>query len=250
MKKITIICEKQMKMDKQLATFFHGWLMRQLDENFVVELHQTGTNPYTLFTKETATTVEFIIALLNQQAAEKISSRLLHSELHSFNLTSSTQKEFKIIEKNISELDEKDLADIFYRPEIIGNTFQIKFLTPTSFKSEGEYTLLPDLRLLLQSLMKKYSFAFEGNERVDRELLQELCATTRIISHRLSSDYYQIHRSFIPAFKGEIRIRCKGNQTIVNYLAMLLRFAEYSGVGIKTSMGMGAVQTRCERRKK
>lgn len=35
---------------------------------------------------------------------------------------------------------------------------------------------------------------------------------------------------------------CHGSQTLTNYVAVLLKFAEYSGVGVKTSMGMGAIK--------
>ena len=43
-------------------------------------------------------------------------------------------------------------------------------------------------------------------------------------------------------------IRVSGTKTMANYAHLLLRFGEYSGVGIKTGMGMGAVK-RVEKEK-
>ena len=85
---------------------------------------------------------------------------------------------------------------------------------------------------------------FEGTEHVDVELLEEICRQTKITGYRVSSSYYPVHNVRIPGFIGEVRFKCRGNQTLRNYVAMLLHFAEYAGVGIKTSMGMGAVSLK------
>ena len=52
----------------------------------------------------------------------------------------------------------------------------------------------------------------------------------------------------IPAYKGNITVKMKGNDTISRYARLLFSFGEYSGVGIKSAIGMGAM--KCFDRKK
>lgn len=239
MKQIIITCSVKQKPENNLAAFFHGWLLNQLSPNFVTQIHQSGLNPISICVKKYDKKIHFIISLLNQEASKETESLLLSENLKEIELKNSRQKYFTILAKSAKTLEEKDLANIFYRNDV-NNTFDIQFTSPTSFKSQGEYVFLPDLRLFFQSLMKKYSASFSASESIDTEMLEELIEHTKIVSYHLSSSYYKIHTSFVPGFIGRVRIRCKGNQTIANYLAMLLKFGEYSGVGIKTGMGMGA----------
>ena len=45
----------------------------------------------------------------------------------------------------------------------------------------------------------------------------------------------------IPGFQGEVTIKINGPQQMVNMAWMLAEFGTYSGVGIKTSLGMGGM---------
>ena len=45
----------------------------------------------------------------------------------------------------------------------------------------------------------------------------------------------------IPAFVGNIRIKIKGTIASKNLINLLLDFGTYSGVGLKTSLGMGGI---------
>ena len=46
----------------------------------------------------------------------------------------------------------------------------------------------------------------------------------------------------IPAFLGTVTLKIDGPQQMVNLIHLLLRFGEFSGVGIKCAMGMGAIE--------
>lgn len=41
-----------------------------------------------------------------------------------------------------------------------------------------------------------------------------------------------------------IKLKCTGNKEFRSLMNMLIKFGEYSGVGIKNSMGMGAIRLR------
>ena len=45
----------------------------------------------------------------------------------------------------------------------------------------------------------------------------------------------------IPSFIGNIDIYIRGPQTMTNLVNLLISFAKFSGIGIKTSIGMGGI---------
>ena len=100
---------------------------------------------------------------------------------------------------------------------------------------------MPDIRLLLQSLMKKYSE--DGSDAMqDEETLNQLVDAYEPNRYRLYSLPFPMGDINIPAFSGDLSFRMHGAETMCRYVRMLLRFGEFSGVGIKCSMGMGAIQ--------
>ena len=44
-----------------------------------------------------------------------------------------------------------------------------------------------------------------------------------------------------PGFEGELSLRLNGNSVQRDRIALLLRYAAYTGVGAKTALGMGGV---------
>lgn len=49
---------------------------------------------------------------------------------------------------------------------------------------------------------------------------------------------------------GKITIKIRGTQTMTNFANMLFKFGNYSGVGIKTSIGMGAIYANQKQRRR
>lgn len=244
MKKIILECDKTItKYDNKLPVYFQGWLMEHISPEIADNWHNDGLKPYSLSVVEEHKKISFEINLFTNDAINVVEELLLGDDMSEIKLESSFQKVFRILSKDTQELSKKELSDIFYRSES-NNQFTIKFLSPTSFKTNGEYHMFPDIRLLLQSIMRKYNFVYENSSEIDEDLFNELVSKTKIVSYRTFSSYHPIHKTYIPGFKGDIKIRCKGNQTIVNYLAMLMEFSNFSGVGIKNTMGMGAIQTK------
>lgn len=240
MEKIRIFCDNLGSKDYKLAVFFHAWLMDQLESDEASLMHLNGTKPFTVNVVYKYPQVIFEVNLLTEEIAEILSKILLADSLTSFELKSATQKIYHIQNKQVEFLKEEELTAAFYN-EKPQRRIKLLFKTPTSFKSQAEYIFYPDVRLLFQSLMRKYNYIFEGNENIDKELLQSICENVRISKYQLRSNYYSIHQARIPSFTGQITLFCTGTETLVSYVNVLLRFAEYAGIGIKTAMGMGAV---------
>lgn len=237
MKKLKLFIPKQEINTNILSLKLHGFLMAQVDSDYSKKLHHNETNPYSSYVQNTFDGYIWVVTLLTYEAISKCYSWLL--ALKTIPLDGLTSP---ILIKNIDveELTQESLLETF-QEETSEQQFTINFLTPTSFKSQGEYIIFPSIRFIFQSLMQKYSRLIDNSD-FDEELLTYLCRQSRISKYDLKTHYYQVHSSKVPAFRGRVTIKVVGASTMKSYIKMLLTFAEYSGIGIKTSLGMGGVR--------
>ena len=60
--------------------------------------------------------------------------------------------------------------------------------------------------------------------------------------YELRSTSFSLEGVRIPSFVGRMTLKMTGTQTMSNFARMLFDFGCYSGIGIKTALGMGAVR--------
>ena len=148
---------------------------------------------------------------------------------------------YNVCEKRIQKKSKNLFLEEFYN--VKGDKYyNIQFITPTSFKSNGRYMIFPDLRLMYKSLMKKYSASSTDMDMYDEDTLEQLIESSEITRYRLQSTVFPLEGVVIPSYKGSLSIRLHGNDTISRYARLLFSFGEYSGIGIKSSIGMGALK--------
>ena len=243
MEQLIITCQKNSEeyVDRKLAVYFYGWLVGKLDPEMIDRFHETGVNPLSIYVDEDRKNVRFHLGLLNDEVIEQVRLIFNDENMTTISLESSSQKSFEIIKKESRELTAKELSKRFYVDEAEG-WHNVRIVTPMAFKSHGEYRFLPDVRLFLQSLMKKYTYLDEGTEKIDKDLLDELCRHVQISGFRIHSQRYFIHHAYVTGFCGNFILKCSGSQTLKNYLKILLAVGEFTGAGVKTSLGMGAIQ--------
>ena len=241
-----MLAELRMELAPDSADFgyfqssnLHGVLMEQIDSGYAQTLHEQGLKPYSQYLtgKEKK---EWRIKTLTKEAYQQIIAPLLDSGFAQFHIEKK-QIHIKICKKEIQTIAYQDLLEEFYS-EPCGRTIHLEFLTPASFKSAGRYIILPDLHYIYQSLMNKYSAASNELNMYDEETLHQLTGSSVITQYRLKSTSFPLEGIRIPAFKGEVRIKLNGTNTMAKYVRLLARFGEYSGVGIKTAIGMGGMK--------
>ena len=221
----------------QYARKLQGFLLEQIESDYADYLHQQEMNPYTSCLYHQDDQVIWELNLLTQEAIDQIGPVIY--DLAEIKLESIGQA-IEVDQIIIDRLSSKDLAEDFYRKEP-SNYHKILFKTPTSFKQRGHYIPYPDPRLLIQSLMMKVNYIEVGEFEVHPELLEEVVDHVSIAGYNLKTVKFEIHRQKIPSFIGNMTLKVSGNQTLKSYLSYLLTMGEYTGVGIKTSIGMGAV---------
>lgn len=122
----------------------------------------------------------------------------------------------------------------------------LSFQTPTAFKSAGSYQLLPTQRLLMQSLLLKWNGYFGDICPIEDDgggleaLSEGLCYR----SIHLDSQEYTMKHIRIPGIVGEIDFDNRLSGFHRQLSNALLTFGSYSGIGIKTALGMGGLQIK------
>lgn len=223
------------------ASLFHGFIMElaALEGDYADSLHRTPRPPFSQHLEERDGTWQWTVAFLDAKAEELLYAR------HLCNLTELTLTHAGIrvllTERTESVLTDADLGSLFYRGDC-PHLLRMEFITPTAFKSRGEYVIFPSLKHIYQSLTSRYD-AFHHEEGLsDPETLEALSSGTRIIGYSLRTVPFHLEGVKITGFTGYVTL-CHGrNRTLSSLSHALLRYGEYSGVGIKTALGMGGVR--------
>ena len=221
------------------SSLFQGVLMEHINKDYAETIHQTGLHPYSMYISS-HDSLTWIIRTINDDAYHNIIEPLLALDFKSFDLK---KKEITvdITNKSITTITYEDLMKSF-NSDSTDKYIKVSFESPTAFKSNEAYVFMPDIRLVFGSLMRKYSAASSDTDMTDEETLQYITDHTAIQDYKIRSTRFHLEGTRIPSYLGEVTFRFRGTDTMARYARMLLEFGEYSGVGIKCGMGMGAIR--------
>lgn len=240
-----MVARLELVLDSSLINYrnssnLQGVIMENINSDYANILHEQRYNPYSQYVTTKEDKVLWTINTVNNEAYEQIIEKLLKDSFKEFSIKNQ-EEPVKIIEKKLTKKDKSSFLEEFYN--IKGEKhYNIEFITPTSFKSEGRYKIFPDLCLMYKSLMRKYSASTDEMDMYDEDTLEQLAACSEITKYRLQSTVFPMEGIVIPSYKGNITVTLHGNDTISRYARLLFNFGEYSGVGIKSSIGMGAIK--------
>lgn len=222
----------------QSGSIFQGIIMENINTRYADKLHRLPYNPYSQYILKNKEGLYWVISALNQEAYENVMLPLL--ELKTIEIKKKNI-ELKIQDKRLETIQrERFISEELFNSEV-KNSVRFHFVTPTAFKSKNKYVFIPSPRHIYQSLMNKFDSS--GKEEVfSKDLLDELEDKTYISRYHLKSKLYPLEAIKIPSFVGELEIKFETTIEIKKLCHMLGKFAEYSGIGIKSSMGMGAVK--------
>lgn len=125
-------------------------------------------------------------------------------------------------------------ADAFADYEAqLENPYRLTFPVPAAFKQNGRYISLPREELILGNLWRKWNVVFP-----DAPIAQPPQAF--MTDFRIHSASYGLKGVQIPGFCGQLRLAPEAGQA--EELRKLTALARFTGVGIKTALGMGGVK--------
>lgn len=224
----------------RLGPMLQGVLMESIDTDYAEMLHSSPVNPYSQFVvAPAASAVEWHIATLTSEAVERLAKPLLREEFSEF-VVRGLGRSATVSGRSLELLPLSEVVQTFYAAPP-ARRFRVEFVTPTGFKQSGEYVFQPDPRLVFQSLAQKYCAVVDGEEP-EEGLVEEFGRSIRLTAFRVASQQFAIGAARVPGFVGSATFTVRGADSFASYVAALLRFGEFSGCGIKTSMGMGAIR--------
>lgn len=150
--------------------------------------------------------------------------------------------EFKPLEEPVSYKQIVDYS-IFWKNSIEKVSFY--FLSPTSFRRQGQQLLFPLPELIFGNLLNRWnqlsSFPFE---KIDVEEFGRIM----ISQYNLSTEMIKFSNYKVIGFKGKVLYSFPRNLSadLILLIKTMILFAPYAGVGYKTSMGMGQVKVEYE----
>ncbi|MCR5031311.1 MAG: CRISPR-associated endoribonuclease Cas6 [Lachnospiraceae bacterium] len=236
---LEIRLESEGAINLHMASLFQGALMEMLPSEYAESLHISQLHPYTQYIYKKEDSYYWVINCLDEEAYRLILEGCLQNcrelEIKKHDL------KVRLCDRKMTTLSYKELSKSFYMQDS-SPYIHVHFVTPTAFKQQGRYVFFPDLRLIYRSLMSKYDAVVKAEQLLDEETLDELAEQSEIVDYRLRSVNFHLEGVRINSFMGDITIRIHGPQTMANFANMLFRFGAYSGVGIKTGIGMGAIR--------
>lgn len=152
-------------------------------------------------------------------------------------------------EFTIKKFDIKDIMNGFLEKDNLDRFISIKVETPISFKSKNENLIFPDINKFFRSIMIQFDSFFDTYKMYDKETLDFMGNHIKIVDYRLKSTRFHLEKVKIPSFMGEFTLNITGPLPFLQLTHFLLSYGELSGVGVKTSLGMGKYSI-IKRRKK
>ena len=223
-----------------IGSILQGFLMEKIDTEFSEEIHNMQLNPYSQYIIKNGEELIWVINTLDEKSRVEIIDKLSCIE----SVVLKHRKEILKVE-NIS-IDSKSYDELIEGYYMANNSpcIAFKFLTPASFKHSGRYMIYPTPRLIFQSLMMQYNCFSKDIGITLNDFLPLLEDMVKLNNYHLQSTNFSLEGVKIPAFYGELIYMINAPKQIINLVHMLSEFGEYSGVGIKTSIGMGAIRVR------
>ena len=236
------------KLNQAIGSIMQGVLMERIDRDYATYLHKQNLRPYSqyIFFSKKDNCLIWRISALNQQAADEILLPLFNLPYsiflrHKQTRLTTLNKEY-IYENTYENLAQKYLS-LPNNPDK-QKIIDFNFITSTAFKSQGKYIIFPKIHLVLASLLNRWN-AFSQTDFInDKQITSGLQRYLYVADYKLNMRPFSLEGIRVPAFVGTYSVGVVQNDMAQKILAMLSEFAQLSGIGIKTAIGMGAVRTQ------
>jgi CRISPR-associated endoribonuclease Cas6 len=227
----------------------YGALMQKIDPHYADFLHTTGFKPINqyIYTKKNDENIYWTVNLIGKEAAEAFLDILMNT--NSVTLEHH-QTELQVVGREMTkEASEMELVQKYLLEDEAKASVTISTLTPCAFRSNDSYVIIPSPGLIINSAVQKWN-AFATEVAIsDEEAVRQIIDATKITAYKLKSFQYHFKGVKIPSFYGDVTLSMRGPEPMLRLFNLLMHYLEFSGLGIKCSLGMGGVNIT-ERRKK
>jgi CRISPR-associated endoribonuclease Cas6 len=244
LQKIILQCKYggEQKASYNWGSLFHGILLKSLPSDIAEMLHENHLRPFS----------QYVLPSSNQELAwniglwdAEIANHIIQAVLPLVQIElqhKATTLEVTGVQR--SSQNEYEYFNQYFATETLCRRYEIEFLTPCTHKQDGSYVLFPTPELIVKSLNNRYC-AFMQDVSLDApEAMEQIAKHIHIVRYSLHSAVFYLERTKITGYMGRITVVISGTEQLARLAGALLSFAEYSGLGIKTALGMGGVRIR------
>jgi len=235
----TVVPADGQKLSSAMGYPLYAWLLAQLPEEVGAALHQQEalTPAQCLYFDrgrgrwcwQLTLPSEELITML-RPVLEDLQAISLHTGALQITRTDTLQYE-----------SGKALLDAARSLTPMGRRTEIRFLTTTTFKQDGNYVLFPQVRLILQSLVGKWNQLCPEYSLEDADAFHMLERGLAITDYQLRASRFPLKGKKITGFSGSITVTSRLSPPLEELWQLLLLIAPLTGVGIKTALGMGGI---------
>lgn len=214
-------------------------LLERLPQKFGQRVHKDGASPVSQYISLRDGALYWSITLLGEEAEALVGPTLEAC------MPFSIQKDRVTLTPSPEAREQIADADELFHMGILGScVHHLEVCTAAAFKSRGQYRNLPTPRLILQSLMKKWNGCFPDCPIVDEDGqgMEAMAEGLTLKEFRLRDMTYFLKGNPIPGFRGTLTLENHLSGFHQELVDALMIFSGFSGIGIKTTLGMGGVR--------
>jgi CRISPR-associated endoribonuclease Cas6 len=244
LQKIILQCQydEAIKANYNWGSLFHGLLINALPAEVADMLHQSQLRPFS----------QYILPGPEQQLTwtiglwdEVIAGHIVQAVMP----LAKIELEHKGIILNVIgtqrvSQSEKDYFGQFFASDEPCRRYEIEFLTPCTHKQDGFYALFPSPELIVNSLSRRYCAFMQNVSLDDPAAMEQVARHLRVVRYSLRTAVYYLENTKITGYTGRVTLTVSGPEQLARLAGALLSFGGYSGVGIKTALGMGGVAVK------
>lgn len=238
---LTLTCNypKEVQASYNWGSLLHGALMQLLPVDAADALHSGNVRAFSQHIWQTGTQGQLEWHLCTW---DKALGELLCRTLSPITQLPLLHKGITLCITHIS-VNRQPITDFiggFYGAGVPNRYHDVVFITPCTHKQAGQYVLFPSPELIMQNLCIRFSAFSKEFSFDDPQVMADLGSNCTIRHYNLRSASFSLEGTRIPGYMGRMTMTLKGPEPLVRLGAMILHFANYAGIGIKTSLGMGA----------
>ena len=219
-----------------LGIKLHGFIMSKIDTKYADLLHGQEPRPFSLFVYDSGNGFVCRVSILNDEAVQILDVLEKQDRI----VVYSGKKPILLEVEKMSRSNAINASDI---PEILNrNRYTVDIVTPATRKTSGVYTNPPDLSKYFVSVASKVK-TYE-NISIDNSEIETLFGNITITRYIYESKNFLLGGKTIPAMTGNCDIIIDAASGQSEKLKLMFGYATYSGIGAKTSLGMGGFLVR------
>ena len=221
----------------------YGCLMPHLSDDTIDRLHaneRTAISQSLLYHNHTHT-AEWSVSSFDEALSEELDTVFRRTDTFTLEKDSITLCKTALSRQHID-----GFPDLRQQIEPYANSpyTVLSFQTATALKRNGQFLLYPEAEWVIKNLWNTWNQAFPNTPLDDDNALALLVSHTSISAYSLSSAVYFMKNTAIHGFTGTLTLYNHLSPPLRILLQVLLTLASYTGVGVKTSLGMGRTEIK------